>query len=299
MLSESLALGLWDRVSVDDRHWAPVLLGTLIAYGAGLVIYRVYFHPLAKYPGPFWAKVTSLYDFFAALSERRAHNILALHDKYGSIVRYAPNKLAFNEPQAFQDIYGFKANVRKSDLFAASQTNSEAKDTFSELYKDAALKKRKILASGFSESSLRSFEAYMVDQINIFCRQLVDPATEKVKDMSRWFNFLSYDLMGEIVFGRGFGMLTDPSLHYILDLIDSTTFSYLLGGTVPWLHKSGLINLLLPRIYFMRQRFVAESTKRISERVAAGPSATGVNNRKDFFHYASLRGDTTSGFLLT
>jgi len=46
--------------------------------------------------------------------------------------------------------------------------------------------------------------------------------------MSRWLNFLSYDCMGEMVFGRGFGMLTDPSLHFILDLIDSTVFTYLL-----------------------------------------------------------------------
>lgn len=63
------------------------------------------------------------------------------------------------------------------------------------------------------------------------CRQLVNPDVPKVKDMARWLNFLSYDCMGEMVFGRGFGMLTDPSLHYILDLIDSTVFSYLLVKT--------------------------------------------------------------------
>lgn len=72
------------------------------------------------------------------------------------------------------------------------------------------------------------FTAYMLDQINIFCHQLVNPSTEKVKDMSLWFNYLSYDIMGELVFGRGFGMLTDTSLRYILELIDSTVFSYLL-----------------------------------------------------------------------
>ena len=55
------------------------------------------------------------------------------------------------------DIYAYKANVRKSDLFAASQTSTET-DTFSELYKEPALKKRKVLSYGFSENSLRSFE---------------------------------------------------------------------------------------------------------------------------------------------
>lgn len=68
----------------------------------------------------------------------------------------------------------------------------------------------------------------MLDQINLFCHQLLNPSNEKVKDMSLWFNYLSYDIMGEMVFGRGFGMLTDPSLRYILELIDATVFSYLL-----------------------------------------------------------------------
>ncbi|OQV00250.1 hypothetical protein CLAIMM_05773 isoform 2 [Cladophialophora immunda] len=272
-----------------------VFLVALIGYVVVKSIYRVYFHPLAKYPGPFWAKVTSLYDFYQALSERRAHNFLALHKKYGPIVRYAPNKLVFNEPQAWQDIYAYKANVRKSDLFAASQSNPESTDTFSELYKEPALKKRKVLSYGFSESSLRSFEGEKNDhQINIFCRQLVSPETERIKDMSLWFNYLSYDIMGELVFGRGFGMLTDPSLRYILDLIDSTVFSYLLGGIIPWLHKSGLITLLMPRIFFMRKKFVAESNKRIVERIKLGPDAVGVNGRRDFFHYL-LNGKDENG----
>lgn len=105
------------------------------------------------------------------------------------------------------------------------------------------MKKRKILSQGFSESALRSAEGgcclwmiectlntidAMVDQINILCRQLVDPSTEEVKDLSLWLNYLAYDIMGEVVFGKSFNMLTDPSLRYILDLIDSMVFSTLL-----------------------------------------------------------------------
>jgi hypothetical protein len=46
--------------------------------------------------------------------------------------------------------------------------------------------------------------------------------------MSLWLNYLAYDIMGEVVFGQGFNMLTETSLRYILPLIDSMVFSMLL-----------------------------------------------------------------------
>jgi len=160
------------------------------AYVIGVIVYRLYFHPLAKYPGPFWAKITDLYDFYQALSERRAHNFLALHQRYGMepmgpigeswsdksqgrlydlrLTSYVSMNLRLSKVFTPRhtchgltfpaDIYGFKANVRKADFFAASQSNPEVTDTFSELYKEPAMKKRKVLSMGFSERSLRDFE---------------------------------------------------------------------------------------------------------------------------------------------
>lgn len=74
---------------------------------------------------------------------------------------------------------------------------------------------------------------YIIDQIKVLCRCLVDPKTERVKDMSLWLNYLAYDIMGEVVFGKGFDMLTQTSLRYILPLIDSMVFSMLLVSLLP------------------------------------------------------------------
>lgn len=48
--------------------------------------------------------------------------------------------------------------------------------------------------------------------------------------MSLWLNYLAYDIMGEVVFGNGFKMLTDDKERYILPLIDNMVFSMLLVG---------------------------------------------------------------------
>jgi hypothetical protein len=77
-------------LGAETRSLSQTLIsaGTMVVVGftiwiASVAIYRLYFHPLAKYPGPFWAKITSLHDFFVAYSERRAQNFGFLHEKYG------------------------------------------------------------------------------------------------------------------------------------------------------------------------------------------------------------------------
>lgn len=57
-----------------------------LAYAAGIVAYRILFHPLAKYPGPFPAKLTSAYTAFYAW--RRCSHISAYHsfETYGRAI---------------------------------------------------------------------------------------------------------------------------------------------------------------------------------------------------------------------
>jgi hypothetical protein len=75
---------------------------------------------------------------------------------------------------------------------------------------------------------------FIVDQIDIFCHELVNSRNEHVKDMSLWFNYLAYDIMGEVIFGRGFHMMTQTDLRYILPLIDDMVFSMLLVRRTTW-----------------------------------------------------------------
>jgi hypothetical protein len=76
--------------------WQPLLsliLTALIStsYFLGLYssigIYRVFFHPLRRFKGPFWARASNLYHMYII---RKSDNYLVMkkmHEKYGPIIR--------------------------------------------------------------------------------------------------------------------------------------------------------------------------------------------------------------------
>jgi hypothetical protein len=80
-------------------------LGILIAYISGYIIYQRFLHPLAKFPGPFLASLTDLWQVYQFITLKQPYTLTKLHEKYGSIVRYAPDKLSITDEEAVRLIY--------------------------------------------------------------------------------------------------------------------------------------------------------------------------------------------------
>lgn len=47
-----------------------------------------------------------MYYSISTLNGKLASNVRFLHDKYGDVVRIAPNILSLNSGQAWEDVYG-------------------------------------------------------------------------------------------------------------------------------------------------------------------------------------------------
>lgn len=64
----------------------PVLAASLAAYVVALAVYRLYLHPLANFPGPRIAAVTSWYEGYYEVVKNGQYSrkISKLHDEYGS-----------------------------------------------------------------------------------------------------------------------------------------------------------------------------------------------------------------------
>jgi hypothetical protein len=79
------------------------LLAATLVYLLLRSIYRMKFHPLAKFPGPRLAALTSMYagSYDLPYGSSLCKELPALHDKYGPIVRIMPNQLHIRDMDSF------------------------------------------------------------------------------------------------------------------------------------------------------------------------------------------------------
>jgi cytochrome P450 len=149
-------------------------------------------------------------------------------------VRLGPNLLSFNTSTALKQIYGFKSNVRKSDFYTAFPANKHTFNVHSSIDRTQHARKRRVISHAFADSAIKSMEKYIMANVDIACNLLeqdVDTvamhAAEKKgvwsvpRNAARWADWLTFDIMGELVFGKAFGMLEDDKNRFAVDLVSS------------------------------------------------------------------------------
>lgn len=92
----------------------------LMAISASLLITRLltnkYANGLNQVPGPALAAFTDFWRFFNVWRRRPDLTHIALHEKYGSIVRLGPRTVSISDPAVVQTIYGPNSGYTKSDF---------------------------------------------------------------------------------------------------------------------------------------------------------------------------------------
>jgi cytochrome P450 len=145
----------------------------VVAHVSFLFTYRLYLHPLAKYPGPFLAKISSLYSAYHGYRRDIHLDVQACHEKYGDFVRYGPNKLLVNTASGVQDIYGHKNNVKKSQYYSPFHKGL-LPSALSAYDKDDHVPRRKILNPSFSETALKRYDATIAKHVDVFIDKVVE-----------------------------------------------------------------------------------------------------------------------------
>jgi hypothetical protein len=118
----SLELAMAHMVEYDSS-WPRLSIYSIV--GLGIIIYvtsLVWADPLAKYPGPFLARISNVWMFYHTLSHNLPERLLELHQQYGPIVRVGPNSLDFDGREAIQTIYKAGRSMPKNDFYQGFTT---------------------------------------------------------------------------------------------------------------------------------------------------------------------------------
>lgn len=199
--------------------WANASNQTLI-----YVLYNYLFHPLRQIPGPFLAGLTPWVQLYHGLKGDRHLWLHRLHERYGTHVRVAPNFVSINSAQGLHDIYGHGKKLKKADFYNAFPAIKGVYNTHNAIDKTIHGRKRRVLSQAFSDHALKSMEDVMLLHVRQLCSALgAESKNEKggaVFNMSKWFSYLTYDVMGELCFGKSFDMLVSSGKHKLIELVD-------------------------------------------------------------------------------
>ncbi|KAL2060790.1 hypothetical protein VTL71DRAFT_8842 [Oculimacula yallundae] len=213
-------------ISIQHVSVAQLALLSLIlipGYYVATVIYNVYFHPLRNFPGPFWWRATHIpwawHGFRGTLTRR----ICELQREYrGTVLRVAPNELHFFRSQAWNDIYGHKSpsgntgNLPKT-LQRTRETVNGATNVFITGDRETHRRMRRLLAHAFSDKALTEQLPLINTYIDLLITNLRQKASQgsgsAIVDVVQWYNFTTFDIIGDLTFGEAFGCLRDGVMH--------------------------------------------------------------------------------------
>jgi cytochrome P450 len=191
----------------QPRVEALVLLFTSgILYVLTTALYRLYFHPLAKFPGPKTAAVTRLHEFYHQIFRPgRYHQILdAMHDQYGPIVRIGPSEVHIRDPSYYDKLYNFDSELdRPNSMYHQNLQHSPSFETHR--------MRRKAFDPFFSRMAISKVEWIIRDSIHQLRNILLETqGSGKPINMSNMYRCLTLDIISEYSFSPSSTMLDDP-----------------------------------------------------------------------------------------
>ena len=255
---------------------------------------NLYRHPLSQFPGPrLWAvsRIPYVWTLVKGDLTQKTHEI---HERYGPIVRLAPNELSFIDGQAWYDIYDHHQghlNFPKNPLWMAPGDNGihsilSANDADHARY-------RRLLSHAFSEKALRQQEYYLQSYVALLIQRLRSRASSPKSatvDMVQWLNFTTFDIIGDLSFGESFQGLAESRYHSWVSILATQFKTGALLVSLRFFGLAGYAKMLLPKsLLQQRKDHTNLANERIRRRRDQGISGDGQRN--DFMTYILRHND--------
>ncbi|KAL1305798.1 hypothetical protein AAFC00_003961 [Neodothiora populina] len=173
-----------------------------------------------------------------------------LHESYGDVVRYTPNEVSFISGEtAWADIYGFRTgrnkgtgSFEKDRVWYAPSVDDV--DSMVRAHGAHHGRQRRILSHAFSTQALKQQEGLVMQYVDLLVSRLkeVTSRSDAAVDMSKWYNWTTFDIISDLTFGKSLGCLADLATHPYVDLIMNFIKAfgmYYVQSYWPWVNYLG------------------------------------------------------------
>ncbi|POS72678.1 cytochrome P450 [Diaporthe helianthi] len=168
------------------------------AYVFGLVFYRLYLHPLARFPGYKICAASEWYEFYCYIVK-------------GPIVRTSPWELSIRDPSFYDQLY-VTASTRKTDMWPRGREGNGFENSHHlSVPHDLHRVRRKHLEPFFSRQGITRIEGRIAELVKKMDDRLVGlKCTGSVLSIDVVLCALTGDVIGQVSSGMQAGLLDDP-----------------------------------------------------------------------------------------
>ncbi|KAI0095562.1 cytochrome P450 [Nemania sp. FL0031] len=185
------------------------IFAIIVLYYVTLALYRLYLHPLARFPGPKLAALTRLYEGYYDLyqSGQYTFKISELHKQHGPIIRISPHELHVNDAAFFDTLYNRSEGVWHKYDWAVDAFATKGASIWTA---DHTLHKNRRLPMNpfFSKAKVSAQQDMIMRHVQAALGRLSRFAElEKTVDLGAAFTAFVRDVTNEYIFGKHYGDL--------------------------------------------------------------------------------------------
>ncbi|KAH7066123.1 cytochrome P450 [Paraphoma chrysanthemicola] len=269
-----------------------------VVYFAIVATYRLFFHPLSKIPGPKLLAITSLpKDIKNNILGTWYKDVAAIHAQYGRVVRMSPDSVAIDGDPGWDDAYAFRKKgeedfKRDPNWFHVDDGKTASLPSIFLTDREGHRRQRRVLAHAFSQTAMYEQEPTIKHFVDLFItrlRSLSEAGTPL--DIVKWyFNFATFDIIGELTFGESFECLDKSQMHpWISMIFQSVQAAEYLRFLLAYPLTAVITKRLIGKRVFETRKDQRDFTiAKTDRRLAQGVAGSG---KKDFMSYVLKHND--------
>lgn len=187
------------------------------------------------------------------------------------MVRVAPNELSYITPDATKTIYQSNPEFPKDPMHLPAFHNGTPGILAAD--KRNHSRYRRLLASGFSDKGMRAQQPMIQYYIKLLLQRLRERSGSGSQDISEGYNWITFDIIGDLAFGESFDCLQNGKTHDWIASIQGNVKAIPIINAIRRFKLDWVIPLIAPKkLLEMRRKNAKFTEDKVDRRLRFGAS---------------------------